>query len=83
MCVASLSNLNSPPANRLRESRRVDGKIVKRTLAELTDRPAGKIESLGRSFPPTLRLLLNIGRGGVHRSRVGQQRQDFIHRRPH
>jgi hypothetical protein len=48
MYVESVPNRNSPPAVLLRESRREDGKIVKRTLANLTDWPAAKIESLRR-----------------------------------
>jgi transposase len=48
MYVESVPNRNSPPAVLLRESRRENGKIVKRTLANLTDWPAAKIESLRR-----------------------------------
>ena len=48
MYVESVPNRNSPPAVLLRESRREDGKIVKRTLANLSDWPAAKIESLRR-----------------------------------
>jgi hypothetical protein len=48
MYVESVPNRTSPPAVLLRESRREDGKIVKRTLANLSDWPAAKIESLRR-----------------------------------
>src|ERR1039457_3449571 len=48
MYVESAPNRNSPPAVLLRESRRENGKIVKRTLANLTDWPAAKIDSLRR-----------------------------------
>ena len=48
MYVESVPNRNSPPAVLLRESRREDGKIVKRTLANLTDWPAAKIDALRR-----------------------------------
>jgi len=48
MYVEFLPNRNSPPAVLLRESRREDGKIAKRTLANLTDWPAAKIDALRR-----------------------------------
>src|SRR5271154_2854459 len=38
----------SPPAYLLRESYREDGKVKKRTLANITYWPAGKIEALRR-----------------------------------
>jgi transposase len=48
MYVESVPNRNSPPAILLRESSRLDGKIVKRTLANLSDWPATQIASLRR-----------------------------------
>jgi transposase len=48
MYVESVPNRNSPPAVLLRESRRENGKTVKRTLANLSDWPETKIESLRR-----------------------------------
>src|SRR6266446_8234698 len=46
MYVAAVPNRNSPPAILLRESFREDGKVRNRTLANLSDWPAEKIEAL-------------------------------------
>jgi len=48
MYVESVPNRNSPPAVLLRESRRQGGRVLKRTLANLSDWPAQKLESLRR-----------------------------------
>jgi len=48
MYVETVPNRNSPPAILLREGHREDGKVVKKTLANLTDWPKDKIESLRR-----------------------------------
>src|ERR1700693_4190475 len=48
MHIDRIPNRNSPPAYLLRESYREDGKVKKRTLANLTHWPAGKIEALRR-----------------------------------
>ena len=48
MYVERIPNRNSPPAILLRESYREGDKIKKRTLANLSDWPAGKIEALRR-----------------------------------
>jgi transposase len=48
MYVESVPNRNSPPAILLRESSRSDGKIVKRTLANLSCWPASQIDALRR-----------------------------------
>jgi transposase len=48
MYVESIPNRNSPPAILLRESSRLDGKIVKRTLANLSSWPASQIDALRR-----------------------------------
>jgi transposase len=48
MYVESVPNRNSPPAILLRESSRIDGKIVKRTLANLSSWPASQIDGLRR-----------------------------------
>ena len=48
MYVESVPNRNSPPASLLRQSSRIDGKIVKRTLANLSSWPASQIDSLRR-----------------------------------
>jgi len=48
MYVETVPNRNSPPAILLREGRREGSKIVKRTLANLSDWPAQKIGSLRR-----------------------------------
>jgi transposase len=48
MYVESVPNRSSPPAILLRESSRVDGKIVKRTLANLSTWPVAQIDALRR-----------------------------------
>jgi hypothetical protein len=48
MYVESVPNRNSPPAILLREASRVDGKVVKRTLANLSAWPAPQVDSLRR-----------------------------------
>jgi hypothetical protein len=48
MYIERIPNRNSPPAILLRESFREDDKIKKRTLANLSDWPAAKIEALRR-----------------------------------
>ncbi len=48
MYVESVPNRNSPPAILLREASRVDGMIVKRTLANLSSWPAAQIDALRR-----------------------------------
>ena len=46
MYVAVVPNRNSPPAILLRESFRKDGKVHNRTIANLSDWPAEKIDAL-------------------------------------
>jgi transposase len=48
MYVESVSNRNSPPAILLRQCSRLDGKVVKRTLANLSAWPATQVDSLRR-----------------------------------
>src|SRR5271163_4729926 len=48
MHIDRIPNRNSPPAYLLREGYREDGKVKKRTLANITHWPAGKIEALRR-----------------------------------
>src|ERR1700694_3911533 len=48
MYVTRIANRRSPPATLLRESYRADGKVKSRTLANLSDWPAAKIEALRR-----------------------------------
>ena len=48
MYVESVPNRSSPPAILLRESSRSDGRIVKRTLANLSAWPASQIDALRR-----------------------------------
>ncbi len=48
MYVATIPNRSSPPAVLLRESWREEGKVKKRTLANLSDWPAEKVERLRR-----------------------------------
>ena len=48
MYVERIPNRNSPPAILLRESYRDGDKFKRRTLANLSDWPAGKVEALRR-----------------------------------
>ena len=73
MYVERIPNRNSPPAILLRESYRDGDKFKKRTLANLSDWPAAKIEALRRvlhdeAVAPTdqqaLTLLAARARGG-------------------
>jgi len=48
MYIDTVPNRNSPPAVLLRESSRVGKKIVKRTLANLSDWPPAQVDSLRR-----------------------------------
>ncbi len=48
MYIDTVPNRNSPPAILLRESSRVGSKIIKRTLANLSDWPAAQLDSLRR-----------------------------------
>ena len=62
MYVESVPNRNSPPAVLLRESRREDGKIVKRNLANLSDSaplPHDRAARSGGSGNPACRTLRN------------------------
>jgi hypothetical protein len=58
MYIEAVPNRNSPPAILLRESYRVDGKIKKRTLLNLSDWPAAMVDGLrpllkgGTVLPP-------------------------------
>jgi transposase len=58
MYIEAVPNRNSPPAILLRESYRVDGKVKKRTLLNLSDWPPALIEGLrtllkgGTALPP-------------------------------
>ena len=59
MYIEAVPNRNSPPAILLRESYRVDGKVKKRTLLNITDWPPDLIEGFrallkgGTALPPT------------------------------
>jgi hypothetical protein len=46
MYVESVPSRNSPPAVLLRESSRQGGKVVKRTLANISHWPAEKVQAL-------------------------------------
>jgi transposase len=74
MYVERIPNRNSPPAILLRESYRDGDKIKKRTLANLSDWPAAKIEALRRvlrgdavatSDPQALTMLRSLPHGHV------------------
>src|SRR6516164_5017505 len=71
MYVERIPNRNSPPAVLLRESYREGDKIKKRTLANLSDWPAGKIEALrrvlrGEAVAPTDQRSLTLVRSLPH-----------------
>ena len=71
MYVERIPNRNSPPAILLRESYREGDKIRKRTLANLSDWPAGKIEALrrvlrGEAVAPTDERSLTLVRSLPH-----------------
>ena len=71
MYVERIPNRNSPPAILLRESYREGDKIKKRTLANLSDWPAGKIEALrcvlrGEAVAPTDQRSLTLVRSLPH-----------------
>jgi hypothetical protein len=71
MYVERIPNRNSPPAILLRESYREGDKIKKRTLANLSDWPAGKIEALrrvlrGEAVAPTDERSLTLVRSLPH-----------------
>ena len=48
MYVETVPNRNSPPAILLRQAQRLDGKVVKTTLANLSHWPASQLDSLRR-----------------------------------
>jgi hypothetical protein len=71
MYVERIPNRNSPPAILLRESYRNGDKIKKRTLANLSDWPAAKIEALRRvlrdeAVAPTNEQALSVLRSLPH-----------------
>ena len=71
MYVERIPNRNSPPAILLRESYRDGDKIKKRTLANLSDWPAAKIEALRRvlrdeAVAPTDQQALSVLRSLPH-----------------
>ena len=73
MYIDIVPNRNSPPAILLRESSRVGNKIIKRTLANLSDWPASQIDSLRRvlkgeslvSFSDALQIQRSFPHGHV------------------
>jgi transposase len=70
MYIESVPNRNSPPAILLREGWREGGKVKKRTIANLSDWPAEKIEAL--------RAVLKGAPAGV-----GADSFDIVRSRPH
>ena len=73
MYIDAVPNRNSPPPILLRESARVGKKIVKRTLANLSDWPAPQIDLLRRvlkgeslvSFSDALQITRSLPHGHV------------------
>src|ERR1700758_1951534 len=69
MHVDRIPNRTSPPAFLLRETYREDGKVKKRTLANITRWPAGKIEAPRRllrdEYAPDLELMRSLPHGHV------------------
>jgi hypothetical protein len=72
MHIEAVPNRNSPPAILLRETWREDGKIKKRTIANLTHGPAKKIEALRRAP-----LVAANCRAALPTFRLLRRRQDF------
>ena len=72
MYIESVPNRSSPPAILLRESYRADGKIKKRTLANLTHWPPELVEGLrtllkgGTAVPPAASAELTLLRSLPH-----------------
>jgi hypothetical protein len=62
MYVATVPNRSSPPAILLRESYRENGKVMNRTLANLSDWPAEKVQSLRAVLRGD--RLASVGEGG-------------------
>src|ERR1700688_564172 len=73
MHVDRIPNRTSLPAFLLRETYREDGKVKKRTLANITHWPAGKIEALRRllrdEYAPDLKLMRSPPHGPVAAAR--------------
>src|SRR5580700_2288164 len=69
MHVDRIPNRTSPPAFLLRETYREGGKVKKRTLANITHWPAGKISALRRllrdEYAPDLKLMRSLPHGHV------------------
>lgn len=73
MYIERIPNRKSPPAILLRDSRREAGKVVKRTVANLSNWPADKIEALrlvlkdqyGRLNQGNFRILRSLSHGHV------------------
>ena len=68
MYVARIPNRDSPPALLLRESYREDGKVKSRTLANISDWPEAKIESLRRVLAGETLAPLGAGRFEIERA---------------
>ena len=68
MYVARIPNRDSPPAVLLRESYREDGKVKSRTLANISDWPEAKIESLRRVLAGETLAPLGAGRFEIERA---------------
>ena len=73
MYIATVPNRNSPPAVLLRESSRVGTKIIKRTLANLSDWTPAQVDALRRvlkgeslvSFSDALQIERSLPHGHV------------------
>jgi hypothetical protein len=74
MYIETVPNRNSPPAILLREGRRQGGRVIKRTLANLSGWPAQKIEALRAALrgqavsdpAAALRIERSLPHGHVH-----------------
>ncbi len=69
MYVETVPNRGSPPAILLRESYREDGKVKKRTLANLSDWPSHRVDALRRALRGDAGAEVTGGRAEVVRSR--------------
>ena len=72
MYVATIPNRNSPPAILLRESFRLDGKVLNRTLANISHWPPAKIDALR-----------SVLKGATSLSTPLPQAFDIVRSRPH
>src|SRR5271166_5760949 len=72
MYVTRIPNRDSPPAVLLRESYREGGKVRSRTLANISDWPEAKIDSLRRGLAGETLVPLGAGPARQHQGEDGE-----------